>query len=85
MCSRHYMSQMFTVLLIDYDREFVNKFYPTIKSSNPQLPVLIRECSSVSPRIWARFEHGRESSLEARDKSPDDVWKELLALVQPAK
>jgi NADH dehydrogenase (ubiquinone) 1 alpha subcomplex subunit 2 len=63
----------------------VNKFYPTIKSSNPSLPILIRECSGVNPRIWLRFDHGRETSVEAQGKNPDDVWKELLSLAQPEK
>lgn len=63
----------------------MNKFYPLIKKSNPQLPILVRECSGVPPRIWARFEYGRESSLEASDKMPDEVYKELVDLVQPTK
>lgn len=77
---------MFLVLIVDdLIREFVSKFYPIIKSSNPNLPVLVRECGGVSPRIWARFDHGRESLLSADGKSSEDLWKELLAVVQPAK
>ena len=75
----------YLLFALSLHRDFVGKYYPVIKSSNPHLPVLIRECSGVSPRIWARLDHGRESSLEAGDKSPDNIWKELLALVQPEK
>lgn len=63
----------------------MNRFYPVLKSSNPNLPILVRECSGVPPRIWARFEYGRESSLEASDKMPDQVFDELVKLVQPEK
>lgn len=26
-----------------------------LKQENPQLPILIRECSGVQPRLWTRF------------------------------
>ena len=68
--------------IFSFDSEFVNKFYPEVKTHNPKLPILIRECSGVKPRIWARFEFGKESSLEASNKSPDDVMSELIRLVE---
>jgi hypothetical protein len=36
-------------------REFVKKNYADIKSRNPALPFLIRECSGVQPQLWARY------------------------------
>lgn len=62
-------------------REFVKKYYPDLKSSNPDLPILIRECSGVRPKIWARFEYGRELSSEVSNKGPEDVLQELQSLV----
>jgi hypothetical protein len=35
--------------------EFVQKHYVAIKKENPKLPILIRECSGVQPRLWTRF------------------------------
>lgn len=35
--------------------EFVQKYYVNIKRDNPKLPILIRECSGVQPRLWTRF------------------------------
>ena len=29
--------------------------YKALKAANPKLPVLIRECSGVEPRLTARF------------------------------
>jgi hypothetical protein len=33
----------------------VKKNYGDIKTRNPSLPVLIRECSGVQPQLWARY------------------------------
>lgn len=27
----------------------------TLKKANPDFPILIRECSGVQPRLWARY------------------------------
>lgn len=45
---------IFNILMI-YFREFVNKHYVQIKQANPKTPILIRECSGVQPRLWARY------------------------------
>ncbi|KAI4980982.1 hypothetical protein ZWY2020_021467 [Hordeum vulgare] len=37
------------------NREFVKKNYGDIKTRNPTLPVLIRECSGVEPQLWACY------------------------------
>ncbi|KAL3223647.1 hypothetical protein MRX96_027234 [Rhipicephalus microplus] len=42
-------------------REFVMKHYRSVKNSNPNLPILIRECSGVQPKVYARYEFGKES------------------------
>jgi NADH dehydrogenase (ubiquinone) 1 alpha subcomplex subunit 2 len=35
-------------------REFIQKDYVELKKNNNEFPILIRECSGVVPRIWAR-------------------------------
>ena len=35
-----------------------------LKLKNPALPILIRECSGVSPKIWARYSKNIEWRLE---------------------
>merc|ERR1712083_1288492 len=44
-------------------RDFIENSYVSLKSMNPKLPILIRECSGVQPRLWARYEMGKESSI----------------------
>lgn len=38
-----------------YPRSFVEKNYKELKTLNPKLPILIRECSGVEPQLWARY------------------------------
>lgn len=35
--------------------EFIQSHYVKLKQDNPKLPILIRECSGVQPRLWTRF------------------------------
>ncbi|XP_071879473.1 NADH dehydrogenase [ubiquinone] 1 alpha subcomplex subunit 2 isoform X1 [Anas platyrhynchos] len=39
-------------------REFIEQHYVALKQANPGFPILIRECSGVRPRLWARYEFG---------------------------
>lgn len=43
------------LIIFKYFREFINKHYVTLKQANPKTPILIRECSGVQPRLWARY------------------------------
>lgn len=36
-------------------RDFIEKRYVELKKANPELPILIRECSDVQPKLWARY------------------------------
>lgn len=36
-------------------RAFVEKNYKELKTLNPKLPILVRECSGVEPQLWARY------------------------------
>lgn len=48
-------------ICLHFFREFVQQFYVNIKKENPKLPILIRECSGVQPRLWTRM--GKTRSL----------------------
>lgn len=64
--------------------DFVNKYYVDIKGANPSLPILIRECGGISPRVWARYEFGKESSADVSGLAADDVLKEVQRLASPS-
>lgn len=36
-------------------RSFIENDYFALKKANSDFPILIRECSGITPRIWARY------------------------------
>ncbi|CAK6982796.1 NADH dehydrogenase 1 alpha subcomplex subunit 2 [Thunnus albacares] [Scomber scombrus] len=63
-------------------RDFVEQHYVELKQSNPEFPILIRECSGVQARLWARYDFGKESSVSVENMSADQVAKSLQTMVQ---
>ncbi|KAH8251155.1 hypothetical protein KR032_000266 [Drosophila birchii] len=61
-------------------REYVQKFYPNLKKQNPDLPILVRECSGVQPRLYARYDNGKEVSLPLANKAAPDIHKNVEAV-----
>lgn len=58
MSGKWYNSELFGKLVTQQCfpfREFIQSHYVKLKQDNPQLPILIRECSGVQPRLWTRF------------------------------
>ena len=41
-------------------RSFLTKSYPTMKKHNPHTPIMIREASGIEPKVYARYEFGKE-------------------------
>ena len=39
---------------------FLTRAYPTMKKNNPHTPIMLREALGVSPKMWARYEYGKE-------------------------
>ncbi|XP_008331574.2 NADH dehydrogenase [ubiquinone] 1 alpha subcomplex subunit 2 [Cynoglossus semilaevis] len=65
-------------------RDFVEHHYVPLKKSNPDFPILIRECSGAQARLWARYEFGKECSVSVENMSSDQVAQALRTLVQSA-
>ncbi|KAF9793722.1 hypothetical protein SFRURICE_003546 [Spodoptera frugiperda] len=61
-------------------RNFIQKYYVNLKKENPGFPILIRECSGVQPRIWARYEKGEERSMSLTDQNADNVLSAVKQL-----
>ncbi|KAF1378021.1 hypothetical protein PFLUV_G00185270 [Perca fluviatilis] len=64
-------------------RDFVEQHYVTLKKANPDFPILIRECSGVQARVWARYDFGKESSVSVENMSADQVAGALQTLSHP--
>ncbi|XP_045855827.1 NADH dehydrogenase [ubiquinone] 1 alpha subcomplex subunit 2 [Meles meles] len=56
-------------------REFVEKHYVDLKKKNPGLPILIRECSDVQPKLWARYAFGQEKNVSLNNFNADQVTR----------
>ena len=54
-------------------RNFVEKYYVDIKRNNPELPILIRECSGIQPKITARYGFGVEKTVSLADHPAEYV------------
>ncbi|KAF6034949.1 NDUFA2 [Bugula neritina] len=61
-------------------RDFIKKNFVSIKKVNPSTPILVRECSGIPPKIWARYEFGEEASVLVSDKTSDQVLKHIEEL-----
>ncbi|XP_053169661.1 NADH dehydrogenase [ubiquinone] 1 alpha subcomplex subunit 2 [Hemicordylus capensis] len=58
-------------------RDFIEQHYVALKKANPDFPILIRECSDVQPKLWARYAFGREKSIPLNNLTVDQVTKVL--------
>ncbi|XP_061659692.1 NADH dehydrogenase [ubiquinone] 1 alpha subcomplex subunit 2 [Syngnathoides biaculeatus] len=63
-------------------RDFVAQHYVDLKRANAHLPILVRECSGVEARLWARYDFGKERSISLENKSADQVAQSLQTLVR---
>lgn len=62
-------------------RDFLEKYYIGIKKENPKVPILVRECSGIQPKMYARYDHGKENSVQLNNMSEDSVLQAMEKLV----
>ncbi|KAL6469630.1 hypothetical protein MHYP_G00207490 [Metynnis hypsauchen] len=62
-------------------RQFVEQYYVPLKKANPEFPILIRECSGVQPKLWARYAFGKERCVALDNMNAEQVAKELEKVV----
>lgn len=63
-------------------RQFIEKNYVDLKQLNPTTPILIRECSNVQPKLWARYEFGKEEHLPLTNMNESQVFNALEKLAK---
>ncbi|RZC09434.1 NADH dehydrogenase [ubiquinone] 1 alpha subcomplex subunit 2, partial [Glycine soja] len=64
-----------------YPRAFVERNYKELKTLNPKLPILIRECSGVEPQLWSRYDLGVEKGIKLEGLLEAQIFKALEDLV----
>ncbi|KAM4749559.1 NADH dehydrogenase [ubiquinone] 1 alpha subcomplex subunit 2 [Rhinophrynus dorsalis] len=62
-------------------RDFIEHHYVELKKANPEFPILIRECSGVQPKLWARYDYGSETNIPLNNFNADQVAKALESVV----
>ncbi|KAH7037150.1 thioredoxin-like protein [Microdochium trichocladiopsis] len=68
-------------------RTFLTRSYPTMKKNNPNTPILLREAAGTLPKVYARYEFGREKSQSLEgltDKQIEDTVTSLVKGDSPA-
>eukprot|EP00745_Piridium_sociabile_P036636 TRINITY_DN66028_c0_g1_i1.p1 TRINITY_DN66028_c0_g1~~TRINITY_DN66028_c0_g1_i1.p1 ORF type:complete len:108 (-),score=21.83 TRINITY_DN66028_c0_g1_i1:170-454(-) len=63
-------------------RDFIEKHYVEMKKHNPRFPILVRECSNVQPKIFARYELGKETSLPLSNMDSAQVLRAVESLAR---
>merc|ERR1712212_571291 len=61
-------------------RSFIEQNYVSLKKANPKSPILIRECSGVQAKAFARYELGREVSVSLDGLTSDGVAEAVSKL-----
>ncbi|KAI0119766.1 NADH dehydrogenase, alpha subcomplex, subunit 2 [Daldinia grandis] len=63
-------------------RTFLNRAYPTMKKNNPFTPILIREASGTLPKVYARYEFGKEKSQSLEGLTDKQIEETVGQLVK---
>ncbi|CAM8975844.1 unnamed protein product [Rhodiola kirilowii] len=63
-------------------RSFVEKNYKELKTLNPKLPILIRECSGTEPQMWARYDMGVEKGIRLEGLTEQQISEVLEQLAK---
>ncbi|XP_011871854.1 PREDICTED: NADH dehydrogenase [ubiquinone] 1 alpha subcomplex subunit 2 [Vollenhovia emeryi] len=54
-------------------RDFIEQQYVPLKKNNPRFPILIRECSAIEPKLYARYEYGVERCVPLSNLKSEDI------------
>ncbi|KAF2737567.1 NADH dehydrogenase, alpha subcomplex, subunit 2 [Polyplosphaeria fusca] len=63
-------------------RTFLTRSYPTMKKHNPHTPIMIREASGIEPKVYARFEFGKEKIIPLKGLDDKGIENKITELVK---
>ncbi|CAK7239120.1 MAG: hypothetical protein STHCBS139747_000544 [Sporothrix thermara] len=63
-------------------RSFLTRAYPTMKKNNPTTPILLREAQGTLPKVYARYDLGRETSKSLDGLSDKQIEEVVTGLVK---
>ncbi|KAJ4429203.1 hypothetical protein ANN_26206 [Periplaneta americana] len=62
-------------------RDFIEKHYVSLKTANPKFPILVRECSGVQPRLYARYVLGQMACYDLTGIFVQEVTDDIRELM----
>ncbi|KAK0749314.1 NADH-ubiquinone oxidoreductase 10.5 kDa subunit [Schizothecium vesticola] len=63
-------------------RSFLTRAYPVMKKNNPVTPILLRDAQGTLPKVYARFEFGKEKSQSLEGLSDKQIEETVASLVK---
>ncbi|XP_034690986.1 NADH dehydrogenase [ubiquinone] 1 alpha subcomplex subunit 2 [Vitis riparia] len=63
-------------------RAFVERNYKDLKTLNPKVPILIRECNGTRPQLWARYDMGVERGIHLEGLTEEQISKAVEDLAK---
>ncbi|KAK3671545.1 hypothetical protein LTR78_008645 [Recurvomyces mirabilis] len=66
-------------------RSFLTRAYPTMKHHNPHTPIMIREALGIEPRVYARYEFGREKMADLSGLDDKAIEDQVSGLVRESQ
>lgn len=75
---------MLIISLLHLIRSFIGNNYHDVKSANPTLPFLVRECENAQPCVTARYEFGIERKIYLLGANEAEVGQAVNELVDNA-
>ena len=76
---------MLIIFLLFLIRSFIGNNYQDVKSANPTLPFLVRECENAQPCVTARYEFGIERKIYLLGANEAEVGQAVSELVDNAE
>ncbi|KAH8877805.1 NADH dehydrogenase [ubiquinone] 1 alpha subcomplex subunit 2 [Schistosoma japonicum] len=70
-------------LVLNKNGDFISRYYLSLKVANPHVKFMIRESEGITPKIFARYEMGKEDCISVADNTADDIISKLKTLDQP--
>ncbi|MCJ1238108.1 hypothetical protein MMC14_006097 [Varicellaria rhodocarpa] len=63
-------------------RSFLTRAYPTMKKNNPHTPIMLREAMGIEPRVFARYELGKEKQESLAGLNDKEIEDRVTGLVK---
>ncbi|CAH8538302.1 unnamed protein product [Schistosoma intercalatum] len=61
-------------------RDFISRHYLSLKTANPHVKFMIRESEGITPKVFARYEMGKEDCISVANNTADDIISKLKTL-----